>query len=227
MQRRGREARFCRAGRNRAFGLNRLLCCSRDNSGIQEADHFVRSGKLAMVKTRGLVIGPGSFLGSRKNPEFYLLPVHLYSCSPFASLLLHAFERALTMASGLVAGILWGRGEAQICDPIIRWIVIPVIDFLRWVLAVNIEPGEPMGVMRESLDSDDGVSTGVRTARFGSGGHASLRYAPIKTPRFRGVMKQFPQPLRREAELPFAEHGGPPKEKRPAADKAPGAVAEQ
>ena len=39
-------------------------------------------------------------------------------------------------------------------------------------------------------------------------------------------MKQFPQPLRREAELPFAEHGGPPKEKRPAADKAPGAVAD-
>jgi len=179
-----------------------------------------------MVKTRGLVIGPGSFLASRKNPEFYLLPVHLYSCSPFASLLLHAFERALTMAPGPVAGILRRRGEAQIRDAIIRTIPVPAIDLCRGVVAVNIEPGEPMGVMRESLDSDDGVSTGVRTARFGSGGHASLRYAPIKTPRFRGVMKQFPQPLRREAELPFAEHGGPPKEKRPAADRAPGASAD-
>jgi hypothetical protein len=81
-----------------------------------------------------------------------------------------------------------------------------------------MEPCEPMGVMSGPLDSNDGISVRVRTARFGSRGHASLRYAPIKTPRFRGVMEQFPQPLRGQAELPFAGHGGPPKEKRPAAD---------
>ena len=198
--------------------MNRLLCCVWTNSGRQEAHHFVCFGKLTMVKTCGLVIGQGSFLSRRKNAEIHFLSIHVNSCSPFASPSLHAFERALTMAPGPVAGILRRRGEAQIRDAIIRTIPVPVIDLCRGVVAVNIEPGEPMGVMSGPLDADDGVSLRVRTARFGSRGHASLRYAPIKTPGFRGVMKQFPQPLRVEAELPFAEHGGPPKEKRPAAD---------
>src|SRR5262249_23244336 len=140
VHRRGREARICPASPNPGYGMNRLLCCVWNRSGIQEAHHFVGFGKLTMVKTCCLVISQGSFLSRRKNPEFYLLPVHLYSCSPFAPLSLDAFERASTMAPGLVAGILWGRRGAQICDPIIRGIVIPVIDFLRWVLAVNIEP---------------------------------------------------------------------------------------
>ena len=58
-----------------------------------------------------------------------------------------------------------------------------------------------------------------------SRGRASLGLAPIKKPRFRGIVKYFSEPLRRQAELRFGEDvRALGKQKRPAADSAPGAV---
>jgi hypothetical protein len=100
-----------------------------------------------------------------------------------------------------------------------------MIDFCGRVLTMDIEPGEPMGVVADSIYFDDTIPV-FRTACVGSRARASLGFAPIKKPRFRGVFKDFSEPLRAEAELGFAEHddGGLSKEKRPAADAAPGAI---
>jgi hypothetical protein len=161
-----------------------------------------------VVKARGIIVGRGSFLGSRISADFYFPPIHHDSCSPFAAVPLNAFEGGPTMAPGTVAHILWARGLAQIRNAIICGIPVPVIDFIGRMLAVYIEPGEPMGVVPDPADSDHVIPVRVRSACFETRGRASLRHAPIKKPRFRGVMKQLPEPLRRQAELKFAGHEG-------------------
>jgi hypothetical protein len=168
-----------------------------------------------MMQARGRVIRAGSFLRSREQPELYLLSVHLDSRPPLAALAPDAFEGGPTIAPELVVSVLQGRGLAQIRDAVIRRVSVPVIDLSARVFAVNVEPSEPMGVMDAPLDSDGDVAARVRTAGLRSFGHAPFRYAPIKTAGVRVVVKQFPQPLRRELELAFAMHGCSPKAKRP------------
>ena len=99
-----------------------------------------------------------------------------------------------------------------------------MIDFSGRVLAVNIEPSEPMGVMRHPVNMDFPVAVAVPSARFCAHGNAPPLYAPIKKPRFGAVVEQLPEPLRREAELKFAGHEGFSKKKAPGSRKAPGAI---
>ena len=66
------------------------------------------------------------------------------------------------------------------------------------------------------VNPDHDVPTRSSFARLHPGARTASRHAPIKKPRFRGVVKQLAQPLGAEAELPFTEHdGGLSKRKAP------------
>jgi hypothetical protein len=144
-------------------------------------------------------------------------------CSPLAAVAVDAFETPAVAASGDIASVLRMRALAQVDDTIIRRISVYVIDFTDRVFPMNMEPREPMSAVGGSVNTDHVIAAGVQGAGFRSRGHASSRFAPIKKPRFRGVIEQFSELLRGEAELRFAQHAGDlSKRKRPSAGAGSG-----
>jgi hypothetical protein len=85
------------------------------------------------------------------------------------------FEPGYTIAPVGVARILCARSLAQFRDAIIRGISVAMIDFSGGVLAVNIEPSEPMGVMRHPVNIDLPVAVASPSACFCARGNAPLR----------------------------------------------------
>ena len=74
-----------------------------------------------------------------------------------------------------------------------------MIDLLLRMLAMDMEPSEPMGVMMDPIDYDQTIPAGMRAARFLPSGDATAVLAPIKKPRFRGIFEQFALP---QAQVP-------------------------
>jgi hypothetical protein len=140
------------------------------------------------VETRSFVVGGSGFLWSRIEPDVDEFAVDADPCGPFRALPINAFE-ARTVAPAGIARILGMGRLAQIRDAIVRPIVISMIDLSGRVLAVDIKPREPMRVMRYPVDPDQDVPVRVLFTCLHSRGHASLRHAPIKKPRFRGVVE--------------------------------------
>jgi hypothetical protein len=140
------------------------------------------------METCSFVIGGSGFLWSGKDPEVDAFAVDADPCAPFRAFSINAFE-ARTIAPAGVARILSMGRVAQIRDAIVRPIAISMIDLSCRVLAVDIKPREPMRVMRYPADPDQDVPVRVRVTCLHSRGHASPRYAPIKKPRFRGIVK--------------------------------------
>jgi len=154
----------------------------------------------------------------------YASPVQADSGAPFPTIPLDPFERRPAVAPESVSHILRARARSQIRNTIISGIPVSVIDFFSRVLTVDVEPCEPMSQMVCPFDTDHDIPAPVSSACRRSRRCASSRLAPIKKPRFRGIVKELAEVLRRQAELSFAEHGECSKQKRPAADQAPGAI---
>jgi hypothetical protein len=122
-----------------------------------------------------------------------------------------------------VAGIFSAGAFAQIGDAVISTLAVDVIDLFPRVLAGDMKPGEPMRTIAGFIDFDNAISASVPGARFAAYTGAAASDPPIKKPRFRGVIEQFPQPLGGQPAFQFAEHEGSlPKEERPAADQGSG-----
>jgi hypothetical protein len=121
-----------------------------------------------------------------------------------------------------IAQILCAGAFAQIGDAVIPALIVDVIDFAAWVLAVDMKPGEPMRAINDPTDRDVAISLPVPVAGFAACACAAASHPPIKKPRFRGVIEQFSEALGRQLSFQFAEHRILPKEKRPAADQGSG-----
>jgi hypothetical protein len=147
----------------------------------------------------------------------YASPVQADSGAPFPTIPLDPFERRAAVAPESASHILRARARAQIRNTIIIGIPVSVIDFFGRVLTVDIEPCEPMSQMVCPFDTNHDIPVPVMSACGRSSSRASSRLAPIKKPRFRGVVKELAEVLRRQAELSFAEHEECSKQKRPAA----------
>ena len=154
-----------------------------------------------MIEPRGGVVSIGSILRSRINPNVDPPAVDGDFCSPFAAVAIDAFETRPIAAPGDIASVLCVGALAQVGDTIIRRISVLVIDFSDRVLAMDIEPREPVSAVADAAYADEPIAADVQGACFRSRGHASSRFAPIKKPRFRGVIEQFSDLLRREAKL--------------------------
>ena len=110
-------------------------------TGGQQAKHFVRSGKLAVVETRSFVVGGSGFLWSRIEPDVDESAVDADPCGPFRALPINAFE-ARTVAPD---GVLSKKKSA-------RQPIRAPSDLSGRVLAVDIKSREPMRVMRYPVD---------------------------------------------------------------------------
>ena len=91
----------------------------------------------------------------------------------------------------------------QICDPIVRWISVSVIDFAGRVLAMNVEPGETMRKVPHSVELDGMISVGASSPRFVSGAPWSLPHTPSEATAGRKILEQFFQALRRQLQLVY------------------------
>jgi hypothetical protein len=207
----------------RVFGFGGLGGLGPGGLRLEQAKHFVRPGEFPEIEPRSLVIRRSSFFRGWKNAEVDFSVVHGNPRGPFRVVSTDAFEPGPAPSAPAVASILSVRGRAQVCDPIIGWIAVPVIDLSGRMLAMDVEPRQPVGVMNETVDSDHDVAIRSATACLGSGGCGSPRYPPMKTPRLRGVIEDFTEPLRGQAALLFTEHGAVLfKRKSPAADRGSG-----
>jgi hypothetical protein len=135
---------------------------------------------------------------------------------------IYTFESRGTARSN-VASIFSARAFAQIGDAVISTLAVDVIDFCARVLAGDMKPGEAMRAIAGLFDADYPISASVPGARFAAYTGATASHPPIKKPRLRGVVEQFPQPLGGQPAFQFVGHeGNSPKEKRPAADQGSG-----
>jgi hypothetical protein len=189
----------------------------------QQPEHLVRPGELSVVASCSFIVGCGSFLRGRVDPNVDRFAVEADFYHPFRTALKDALE-SRTIA--LVARILMPGRLAQIRDAVVGPISVFMIDLSRRMLAMHIEPCEAVGEMRDSVDDDHSIAVHVISARFGARGHATPRCSPIKKPRFRDVMEHFAQPVRAQAELFFTRHEDLPFKKESARQpiEAPGAI---
>jgi len=89
------------------------------------------------------------------------------------------------------------RHIAQILNSIVRWIAVNVIDMVRGLHAMNVNPRESVRQIRTTVDPNPQISLPIIASCDGSSlGVAAGADAPRKHARFAVVVKKFAQTLR-------------------------------
>jgi hypothetical protein len=88
------------------------------------------------------------------------------------------------------------RGISQVFDAIICRLVVFVIDLSGRMLAMNIEPGKPMGRATLTIDLNPAIPVFTAAPRLKSRGGIPAPDSPIEAAGSRRVMDQLSQPLR-------------------------------
>jgi hypothetical protein len=73
---------------------------------LQQAEDFVRCGKLAVVEPCSFVVGRGSFLGGRIRSDENILAIHFDARLPLGAVAINTLVTGGTMSPGGIVRIL-------------------------------------------------------------------------------------------------------------------------
>jgi hypothetical protein len=122
---------------------------------------------------------------------------------PFLIVAIDPFEPG-GVAGNDIAPVLGAGALAQICDAIVGAYSVAVIDLPARMLAVNVEPGEPVLQIKDPVDPDRPISPSVPGSRLPARGGGTAPHSPVKPPHIRDVPQQLSQPLVADASLPLS-----------------------
>ena len=107
----------------------------------------------------------------------------------------HAGVTRLVVFSFSVLRVFGVRSLSQIAQPIVRPIIVDMIDLMRRPNTVNVQPSKPVGRVQHVVKADANIavahSTSCRVARTAT----PSSFVPCKFSRIRVVVDQFAQTL--------------------------------
>jgi hypothetical protein len=145
--------------------------------------------------------------GLRKFWRGVLPKMHLFSsgtncCAPIASLSrapCDAKKPGQIIFAGLldVLRVNCVRNIAQICNPVVQWIAVLVVNLARWPSGMSVKPSQSMGKKPLSTDGDVAISSAIDVPSFIPNTYtASFWRFPNKYASVLIVVKHFAQTLR-------------------------------
>lgn len=153
--------------------------------------------------SKGVVLGFCSqvrFVGkfSRSEvPKMDFFPTNSYSRSEVASsmflLCTKKSRDVIRVRTALVALVLGYRSLSEICDSVVRWVAVYVVNLVSWVRAMHIKPSKPMSLKPDAANGNVSPPLGSAGSRNVAGLCSSTGNAPCKNPGFRGVRKKLSQ----------------------------------
>ena len=143
-------------------------------------------GEFAVEEHRGGPIRGLRFRLGCERTKVDFLPVHSDSRSPFGAAERDSFDPGFAAACPM-PHVFLRRGISQVFDAIIRRLFVFVIDVSGRMLAMNIEPGKPMGRATLTIDLNPAIpvfiaaprpSLANRSGRFAASNGPAVAAAP-------------------------------------------------
>jgi hypothetical protein len=99
-------------------------------------------------------------------------------------------------AAGSSAQVVPRRAVTQILDAIVPAFIVEMIDVSARMLAINVEPSQPMGKENAVIDRNCAISVAMVGPGLEPCGGCPARDAPVEAAGSGRVIEQFSQPLR-------------------------------